>query len=102
MFTKIRSLYTLIVIFLQKIWDNIYRFFTGIPTLKRSQITANIFLGSQYSLLGLQKLKALGVTAIVNMLMHPVYAESQYAGFHYLHLPTVDNTPPSIDILLKG
>ncbi|KAI9437354.1 protein-tyrosine phosphatase-like protein [Russula earlei] len=102
MFTKIRSLFTIVVIFLQKIWDNIYRFFAGIPTLKRSQITANIFLGSQYTLLGLQKLKALGITAIVNMRLHPVYAESKYEGFHYLHLPTVDNTPPSIDTLLKG
>src|ERR1700761_2871511 len=102
MFTKIKSLFTLVVIFLQKVWDNIYRFFNGIPTLKRSQITANLFLGSQYSLIGLQKLKALGVTAIVNMRMHPVFKESQYEGFHYLHLPTIDNTPPPLDVLIKG
>lgn len=102
MLTKIKSIATLVVIFWQKIWDNVYRFFNGIPTLKRSQITANLFLGSQYSLIGLQKLKAIGVTAIVNMREHPVYKESQYDGFHYLHLPTVDNTPPSLDILIKG
>lgn len=102
MFTKIKSLITLLIIFLQKIWDNIYRLFNGIPTLKRSQITANLFLGSQYSLIGLQKLKALGITAIVNMRTHPVFKESQYEGFHYLHLPTVDNTPPPLDTLIKG
>jgi len=100
--TSIKSIFTLIVIFWQKIWDNIYRFFNGVPTLKHSQITANLFLGSQYSLVGLQKLKALGVTGIVNMRENPVFSESQYEGFHYLHLPTVDNTPPPIEILIKG
>jgi protein-tyrosine phosphatase len=102
MFSKIKSFITVVIIFYQKIWDNVYRFFNGIPTLKRSQITANLFLGSQYSLIGLQKLKALGITAIVNMRMHPVFSESQYQGFHYLHLPTVDNTPPPLDVLIRG
>ncbi|MGY3211312.1 protein-tyrosine phosphatase family protein [Mucilaginibacter sp. HD30] len=102
MTNKIKSVAILIVIFWQKIWDNIYRFFNGIPTLKRSQITADLFLGSQYSLLGLQKLKALGVTAIVNMRENPIFAESQYEGFKYLHLPTIDNTPPPLETLVKG
>lgn len=100
--SKIKSVFTLIVIFWQKIWDNIYRFFNGVPTLRRSQITANLFLGSQYTLVGLQKLKALGVTAIVNMRENPVFSESQYEGFHYLHLPTIDNTPPPLEVLIKG
>ncbi|MFD2147039.1 protein-tyrosine phosphatase family protein [Mucilaginibacter antarcticus] len=102
MIIKIKSIATLLIIFWQKIWDNIYRFFKGIPTLKHSQITANLFLGSQYSLIGLQKLKALGVTAIVNMREHSDFAESQFEGVRYLHLPTVDNTPPTLQILIKG
>jgi len=102
MLNRIKSIITLIIIFIQKIWDNVYRLFNGIPTLKRSQITANLFLGSQYSLVGLQKLKALGITAIINMRMNPVYTESQYESFIYLHLPTLDNTPPPLDILIKG
>lgn len=102
MLSKLKSILTVLIIFWQKIWDNVYRFFNGIPTLKRSQITANLFIGSQYSLIGLQKLKALGVTAIVNMREHPTFRESQYEGFHYLHLPTVDNTPPPLEILIKG
>lgn len=100
--SKIKSLLTIIIIFWQMTWDNIYRLFNGIPTLKRSQITANLFLGSQYSLIGLQKLKALGVTGIVNMRIHAAFEESQYEGFQYLHLPTVDNTPPPLATLLKG
>ncbi|WPV00875.1 dual specificity protein phosphatase [Mucilaginibacter sp. cycad4] len=102
MLSKIKSIITLVIIFFQKIYDNIYRVFAGMPTLKRSQITANLFLGSQYNLLGLRKMKALGITAIINMRIHSVYSEAQYEGFHYLHLPTVDNTPPSMDILMKG
>jgi protein-tyrosine phosphatase len=102
MYTRIRSVFTLIIIFIQKIYDNIYRLIAGLPTLKHSQITANLFLGSQYNLLGLRKLKALGVTAIINMRMHSVYSEAQYEGFQYLHLPTEDNTPPEMTVLLQG
>ncbi|CAM4011431.1 Dual specificity phosphatase, catalytic domain [Pedobacter westerhofensis] len=91
-----------VVIFGQKIYDNIYRAFKGMPTLKRSQITADLFLGSQYSLIGLRKMKALGITAIINMREHSIYSEAQYEGFSYLHLPTVDNTPPTLEILIKG
>lgn len=102
MLTKIKSLFSRLIIFLQKVYDNIYRIIAGVPTLKRSQITANLFLGSQYNLLGLQKLKALGITAIINMRMHSVYSEAQYEGFHYLHLPTPDNTSPPLEALMKG
>jgi len=44
----------------------------------------------------------MGITAIVNMRIHSVYSEAQYEGFHYLHLPTEDNTPPSMEVLQKG
>ncbi len=102
MFKKIKSLFTLLYLLLQNLYDNIYRFFTGLPTLKHSRITPNLYLGSQYNLIGLRKLKERGVTAIVNMRMHSVYTEAQYAGINYIHLPTVDNTPPPMDILIKG
>jgi len=74
----------------------------GMPTLKRCQITADLFLGSQYNLVGLRKMKSLGITAIINMREHSVYSEAQYEGFSYLHLPTVDNTPPYLALLIKG
>lgn len=99
---KIKSFLQLSKLFLQYNYDNIYRVLFGMPRLKRCQITANLFLGSQYNRVGLQKMKALGITAIINMRMHSVYTEAQYDGFHYLHLPTPDNTPPSLDVLIKG
>ncbi|MCR8557052.1 dual specificity protein phosphatase family protein [Mucilaginibacter sp. BJC16-A38] len=83
-------------------YDNAHRIIAGVPRLNRSQITAHLFLGSQYNLLGLRKLKALGVTAIVNMRTHNDYSDAEHEGIKYLHLPTVDNTPPPLEVLLKG
>ena len=33
---------------------------------------------------------------------HPIYNESKYEGFKYLHLPTPDNTAPTMMDLIKG
>ncbi|MEO7212439.1 dual specificity protein phosphatase [Mucilaginibacter sp.] len=102
MFTKIKSWALVVYIFMQKMVDITHRYIYGLPNIKRSQITAHLFLGSQYNLIGLRKLKALGITAIVNMRIHSVYTQAQHEGIKYLHLPTVDNTPPDLDVLLKG
>lgn len=102
MLFKIKSIWIVIVIFFQKMIDILHRYIFGLPNIKKSQITAHLYLGSQYNLVGLKKLKALGITAIVNMREHAVYPKAKYVGIKYLHLPTVDNTPPPLDILLKG
>jgi protein-tyrosine phosphatase len=102
MLKKLKSVFIGIGLFFDFEYDNIYRFIAGMPRLKRSQVTAHLFLGSQYNLLGLKKLKALGVTAIVNMRMHKTYGSAKYEGIKYLHLPTVDNTPPPLEVLIKG
>src|SRR3954469_7966022 len=99
---KSKSLWLVAVIFVQKIYDQAHRILRGIPTLRRSQITANLFLGGQYNLTGLKRLKAMGVSAIINMRMHSIYQAAQYEGFHYLHLPTIDNTAPLLEDLMKG
>ncbi|RFM26840.1 dual specificity protein phosphatase family protein [Deminuibacter soli] len=99
---RIKSIWLIVVIFFQKLWDQAYRLIAGIPTLKHSQITPNLFLGGQYNLRGLSKLKSIGITGIINMRIHSIYTEAQYEGFHYLHLPTADNTPPTLQDLLKG
>ncbi|ASU35400.1 dual specificity protein phosphatase family protein [Mucilaginibacter xinganensis] len=102
MFKKLKSILIGTGLVLDYIYDNIHRVIVGVPRLKRSQITAHLFLGSQYNLVGLEKLKALGVTAIVNMRVHNDYSDAQHAGIKYLHLPTTDNTPPPLEVLLKG
>lgn len=102
MFKKLKSILTGAGLVLDYMYDNAHRIITGLPRLNRSQITAHLFLGSQYNLLGLKKLKALGVTAIVNMRTHNDYSDAEHEGIKYLHLPTVDNTPPPLEILLQG
>ncbi|MBC7388565.1 MAG: dual specificity protein phosphatase family protein [Opitutaceae bacterium] len=102
MLKKINSLWIIIVIFFQKITDHTHNTFFGVPTLKRSKITASLFLGGQYNLQGLTKLKKMGVTAIINMRIHSIYTLAHYQGFQYLHLPTVDNTAPKLEDLIKG
>jgi dual specificity MAP kinase phosphatase len=102
MLSHFKSLIRLGGLFLQYNADNIYRVIFGMPQLKRCQITANLFLGSQYNLVGLQKMRSLGITAIINMRTHSVYDEARYEGFKYLHLPTPDNTPPAMEALQQG
>ena len=71
--TRINSIIRVVSIFLDVLLDDLHRFFYGIPNLKKCQITGSLFLGSQYTKAGLKKLKALGITAIVNMRTHNVY-----------------------------
>ncbi|HEY8780766.1 MAG TPA: dual specificity protein phosphatase [Mucilaginibacter sp.] len=102
MLKKIKRIFIGVWLVSDYIYDNIYRLIAGMPRLSRCQVTAHLFIGSQYNLLGLKKLKALGVTAIVNMRMHNTYNEAVHEGIKYLHLPTVDNSPPPLDVLVKG
>jgi|SRR6185437_1901455 len=102
MLKKIKYLLRGAVLVADYVYDNVYRLIAGMPRLSRCQVTAHLFIGSQYNLLGLKKLKALGVTAIVNMRMHNTYNEAVHEGIKYLHLPTVDNTPPPLEVLIKG
>src|ERR1700749_374066 len=101
MFKKIKRSVVIAGLVFDYVYDNIHRVVTGLPRLSRSQIRPNLLLGSQYNLLGLRKLKALGVTGIVNMRMHADYSDAAHEGIQYLHLPTVDNTPPSLEVLIK-
>ena len=98
----IRSIWLLIAIWVQRFADQVHRWIVGLPQLKRSQITANLFVGGQYDQRGLKQLRALGITAIINMRMHSVFQEAQYVGMKYLHLPTPDNTAPKMEDLIKG
>ena len=99
---RLRSIWLLILIFAQKAEYLIYRWFAGVETLQRSQITANLFLGGQYDLRGLRRLREMGITAIINMRMHSIYADARFEGLSYLHLPTPDNTAPKLEDLIKG
>lgn len=98
----IRSISMLLVIELNRVVDHTWRMFTGAPTVKRSMITPHVFLGGQYSSVGLKRLQELGITAIVNMRTTPIPTFPFIITFKTLHLPTPDLHAPKIEALLEG
>ena len=82
--------------------DHAVRLLGGAPIRALSQITPQIHLGGQHNRRGWPKLVARGVTAVVNM---RIEYDDRAAGIipaSYLHLPTVDETPPSLAHLEQG
>ena len=77
-------------------------YLTGKPFLSYSRITSEIYVGPQYRLGGKQLLEREGIRYSVNMRVEFDDAEHGLALDHYCHLPTVDDTPPSIEDLRKG
>jgi hypothetical protein len=75
---------------------------TGIPILKYSRITEQIFVGPQYRLLGKGSLEASGIHTCVNLRIEFDDREHGLALEHYCYLPTVDDMAPAIDQLHKG
>jgi dual specificity MAP kinase phosphatase len=59
-------------------------------------------VGGQYTLAGWRRLQMRGVTAVVNLRDEFDDAEAGIAPEHYLYLPTVDDTPPTIAQLCQG
>ena len=82
--------------------DQIYRMITGAPTRHFSEITPQIHLGGQYHSSGWPRLVKRGITAVVNMRGEFSDRRSNVVPAHYLHLPTVDNTPPTLEQLYQG
>ena len=82
--------------------DHINRLMTGAPPLYYSRITPQLHVGGQYTAGGLRKLAARGVTAVVNLRDEFDDAEAGIAPDQYLHLPTVDDTPPTTEHLCEG
>jgi protein-tyrosine phosphatase len=74
----------------------------GAPFRRFSQVTPHIFIGGQFRRRGWPILESWGINSVVNMREEFDDAEANIAPAHYLHLPTVDGTAPSIQQLLRG
>lgn len=77
-------------------------FVTGIPIMKFSQITPEIYVGAQHQQAGKRKLERLGITGAVNMRIEFDDAAHGLALEHYCHLPTVDDAAPTLEHLQQG
>ncbi len=78
--------------------------FTGMPTPRYTRVLPNLHVGGQIGAAGWERLKSLGVTSIVNMRRE---YDDRAAGIdvppeRYLHLPTTDNNPVSLEDLKRG
>lgn len=86
-----------------RFYDQTLRKRTGHPVWNLSRVLPQLYVGGQHSSAGWQKMQDAGVTAIVNMReAHLDDAEKGIAGTHYLHLPTRDNTPPTLESLRQA
>src|SRR5688500_15826579 len=99
---KIYSLWLRFIINVQRIVDHVWRNITGFPILKRSLITPDLYLGGQYKIRSLNLFKKLGITGIVSMRVSDVMHREMLSEFNLLHLPTPDQTAPTIKDLQKG
>jgi dual specificity MAP kinase phosphatase len=83
-------------------YDHLVRLSTGAPPPHFSRITKHVHVGGQFTASGWQSLQERGVTAVVNMRDEFDDAVAGIAPEHYLFLPTVDDTPPTIAQLCQG
>ncbi len=79
-------------------------FATGISTQRYSRITPTLYVGGQIREEGWQRLRAAGVTSIVNMRREH---DDRASGVsvpeeNYLHLPTTDDNPVALQDLKRG
>ncbi|MCS6837172.1 MAG: dual specificity protein phosphatase family protein [Anaerolineae bacterium] len=83
--------------------DQLVRKASGRPLWRVSQVSPLLYLGGQHSSRGWAAMQARGIQAIVNLReAHKDDAALGIAPTAYLHLPTPDNTPPSLDDLARG
>ncbi len=75
---------------------------TGVPLLKFSQITPEVYIGPQYGQAGKQKLIEAGITAGINLRIEFDDAQHDLALAEYCHLPTVDDAAPTLEHLDQG
>ena len=82
--------------------DHAVRIVTGAPMRRVSQIAPHLHVGGQYRRRGWPRLAARGVTAVVNLRAEFDDHAAGIAPPRYLHLPTDDDGPPTLEQLHTG
>lgn len=99
---KFVSLAKVIQINLLRSADHLYRHYSGLPFLRYSAITPQLYLGGQYYSQALDDINAIGITAIVSMRERPIKNLKGFENIKTLHLKTKDLQAPTIENLQKG
>jgi predicted protein tyrosine phosphatase len=82
--------------------DHVVRIATGAPIRRVSEITPGVHVGGQHRERGWARLRARGITAVVNMRSEFDETASGLASERHLYLPTVDDTAPRMEDLRAG
>lgn len=82
--------------------DKVKRRVLGFSPAEISRITHHVYVGGQHKQHGLEAMRQLGITAILNMREESDDATRGVLLEDYLWLPTTDDHPPSIDDLERG
>ena len=84
------------------ITDKILRRVKGFSPPNISEVIPGLYVGGQQTKRGLHQMRALGITAIVNMREESDDAVRGVAMNYYLWLPITDDAAPSLDDLERG
>ncbi|MBE2236656.1 MAG: dual specificity protein phosphatase family protein [Caldilineaceae bacterium] len=87
---------------LQWMWGRGLSYVTGVPVLKYSRVTPQLYVGSQFNAAGRRALERAGISAVVNLRTEFDDAAYGLAFPNYCYLPTVDDTSPSPAHFQKG
>jgi len=79
-----------------------FSWITGIPILRHSLVTSQLYVGPQFNRYGLQHLKKANVQAVVNLRKEYDDAEHGLLLDEYCYLPTKDDDAPTIEQLKQG
>jgi len=82
--------------------DKIMRRIRGFSPPHISRVQPNLYVGGQHKRHGLAQMRALGITAVVNMREESDDAQRGLALDHYLWLSTTDDTSPTPEDLKRG
>jgi predicted protein tyrosine phosphatase len=82
--------------------DHVVRILSGAPLRRVSEIMPGLNVGGQYRKRGWDRLHARGVTAVLNLRVEFDDEAAGIAPQRYLYLPTIDDTPPTMDDLRAG
>ncbi len=85
-----------------RLLDQLARRATGAPIWRLCAVTPQLYVGGQHYRRGYAKMRAYGITAILNMRGEWCDLAQGIGGERHLQLATIDNTPPTLDDLRRG
>lgn len=84
------------------LWDKIGRQLYGFSPPNIAEVQPGLFVGGQHFKRGLKQMRALGITAVVNLRREADDAQRGVALDAYLHVPVTDDAPPSPEDFRRG